>query len=102
MGCYRTKTGHWKSPWHTPPSHRCSRSRPILEPPRRTSMTPSCLTRQTLLVFSAVAVAALGVVIAPHAIADAECGPGEPPPDAASKDVSAIYGQPAQLVTTAH
>jgi hypothetical protein len=63
-------------------------------------MTPSCLTRQTLLVFSAVAVAALGVVIAPHAIADAECGPGEPPPDAASKDVSAIYGQPATLWIT--
>jgi hypothetical protein len=48
----------------------------------------------------AVAVAALGVVIAPAASADTGCGPGGPPPGAASKDVSDIYGQPATLWLT--
>ena len=51
----------------------------------------------TLRVFVAVAVAALGVVIAPRAIADAGCAPGGPPPGAASKDVGDVYGQPATL-----
>ncbi|MDT5364011.1 MAG: hypothetical protein QOC69_5773 [Mycobacterium sp.] len=37
------------------------------------------------------------MVIAPRAIADGECGPSGPPPHAASKDVSAIDGQPATL-----
>jgi hypothetical protein len=55
-------------------------------------------TRQTLHAFSAIAMAALGVVIAPHAIADGECDPGGgPPPHASSKNVSAVYGQPATL-----
>jgi hypothetical protein len=64
-------------------------------------MTPHRLTvatRRTLLVFSAIAMAALGVVIAPRAIADGDCGPGGGPPrHASSKDVSAVYGQPATL-----
>jgi hypothetical protein len=50
--------------------------------------------------FLAVAVAALGVVIAPGAIADTGCGPGGPPPGAASKDVSDVYGQAATLWLT--
>jgi hypothetical protein len=53
-----------------------------------------------LRVFLAVAVAALGAVIAPRAIADPGCGPGGPPPGAASKDVSDVYGQPATLWIT--
>jgi hypothetical protein len=53
-----------------------------------------------LRVFLAVAVAAIGVVIAPRAIADTGCGPGGPPPGAASKDVSDVYGQPATLWLT--
>jgi hypothetical protein len=57
-------------------------------------------TPMTLRVLLAVAVAALGVVIAPHAIADTGCGPGGPPPGAASKDVGAVYGQPATLWLT--
>ncbi|OBK46779.1 hypothetical protein [Mycobacterium sp. 1081908.1] len=44
--------------------------------------------------------ASFGVVIAPPAIADAGCGPGGPPPGAASKDVSDVYGQPATLWIT--
>ena len=48
----------------------------------------------------AVTVAALSVAIAPHAIADTGCGPGGPPPGAASKDVSDVYGQPATLWLT--
>jgi hypothetical protein len=44
--------------------------------------------------------ASLGVVIAPPAIADAGCGPGGPPPGAASKDVSDVYGQQATLWIT--
>ncbi len=44
--------------------------------------------------------ASFGVVIAPPAIADAGCGPGGPPPTAASKDVSGAYGQPATLWIT--
>ncbi|ORW93869.1 hypothetical protein AWB92_12025 [Mycobacterium sp. IEC1808] len=45
----------------------------------------------------AIAMASFGVVIAPPAIADAGCGPGGPPPGAASRDVSDVYGQPATL-----
>jgi hypothetical protein len=45
-------------------------------------------------------VAALGVIIAPPAAADAGCGPGGPPPGAASKDVSDVYGQRATLWLT--
>jgi hypothetical protein len=48
----------------------------------------------------AVAVVALGVIIAPRALAGTGCGPGEPPPEAASKDVSDVYGQPATLWLT--
>ncbi|OBI91841.1 hypothetical protein [Mycobacterium sp. 1245805.9] len=48
----------------------------------------------------AVAMASFGVLIAPPAIADAGCGPGGPPPGAASKDVSDVYGQPATLWIT--
>jgi hypothetical protein len=44
--------------------------------------------------------ASFGVVIAPPAIADAGCGPGGPPPGAASKDVSDVYGQQATLWIT--
>jgi hypothetical protein len=54
----------------------------------------------TLRVALAVAITALGVVIAPPAIADAGCGPGGPPPGAAGKDVSDVYGQPATLWLT--
>jgi hypothetical protein len=43
---------------------------------------------------------ALGVAAAPHALADANCAPGGPPPGAATKDVSALYGQPAMLWIT--
>jgi hypothetical protein len=54
--------------------------------------------RHVLLVFSALAIGALGAVVAPHAAARDDCDlvPG-PPRDAASKDVSAQYGQPATL-----
>jgi hypothetical protein len=54
----------------------------------------------TLRVALAVASTALGVVIAPPAIAGAGCGPGGPPPGAASEDVSDVYGQPATLWLT--
>jgi hypothetical protein len=47
-----------------------------------------------------LAVTVLGVVAAPHAVADTRCGPGGPPPGAASKDVTAVYGQPATLWIT--
>ena len=59
-----------------------------------------CRMRGTGALFLAVAVAALGVAVAPRAIADAGCGPGGPPPGAASKDVSDVYGQPATLWLT--
>lgn len=48
----------------------------------------------------AIAMASFGVFIAPPAVADAGCGPGGPPPGAATKDVSDIYGQPATLWIT--
>lgn len=48
----------------------------------------------------AIAMASFGVLIAPPAAADAGCGPGGPPPGAASKDVSDVYGQPATLWIT--
>lgn len=47
-----------------------------------------------------MAIASFGVVAAPPAIADAGCGPGGPPPGAASEDVGAVYGQPATLWLT--
>ena len=50
--------------------------------------------------FVALAVATLGVVLAPRAIADTGCGPGGPPPGAANKDISDVYGQPATLWLT--
>jgi hypothetical protein len=53
-----------------------------------------------LSVLLAIVLASFGVVIAPHAITDAGCGPGGPPPRAASKDVSDAYGQPATLWIT--
>jgi hypothetical protein len=49
--------------------------------------------------FLAVAVA-LAVVPAPRAIADTGCAQGGPPPAAASKDISDVYGQPATLWLT--
>jgi hypothetical protein len=58
---------------------------------------PNPLTPRVLL---AVAVGALGVLIAPSATADTGCGPGGPPPGAARKDVSDAYGQPATLWLT--
>jgi hypothetical protein len=39
----------------------------------------------------------LGMIIAPRAVADDYCREGGPPPKAASKDVSDVYGQPATL-----
>jgi hypothetical protein len=54
----------------------------------------------TLRAVLIVAIAALGVVIAPGTIADAGCGPGGPPPGAASKPVGDVYGQPATLWIT--
>jgi hypothetical protein len=53
-----------------------------------------------LRAFLAVSVAALAVIIAPRALADTGCGPGGSPPEAASKDVSDVYGQPATLWLT--
>jgi hypothetical protein len=58
------------------------------------------LNPMTLRVLLAVAVAALGVLIAPPASADTGCGPGGPPPGAASKDISDVYGQRATLWLT--
>ncbi|MGE2816112.1 hypothetical protein ACQI5H_13365 [Mycobacterium heidelbergense] len=46
------------------------------------------------------AAASFGIAGAPPATADAQCGPGGPPPGAASKDVSDAYGQPATLWIT--
>src|ERR1700756_4116598 len=66
-------------------------------PLRCVSLRPD---RMTLRVALAVATTALGVVVAPPAIADAACTPGGPPPRAASKDVSDVYGQPAALWLT--
>ena len=63
-------------------------------------MKPNGAVLMALRVFVAVAIAAFGVVIAPRAIADAGCGPGGPPPGAASKDISDVYGQPATLWMT--
>jgi hypothetical protein len=48
----------------------------------------------------AIAMASFGVLVAPPATADAACGPGGPPPGAASKDVSDAYGQPATMWIT--
>jgi hypothetical protein len=48
----------------------------------------------------AIVTASFAAVIAPPAIAHAECGPGGPPPGAASKDVGDAYGQPAKLWIT--
>ena len=63
-------------------------------------MKPNGAVLMALRVFVAVAIAAFGVVSAPRAIADAGCGPGGPPPGAASKDISDVYGQPATLWMT--
>jgi hypothetical protein len=56
--------------------------------------------RDALRVLPGIAVAALGMVIAPPAVADAGCGPGAPPPGAVSRDVSDADGQPATLWIT--
>ncbi|UXA05154.1 hypothetical protein KXD96_19630 [Mycobacterium sp. SMC-2] len=48
----------------------------------------------------AIAMAPFGVGVAPPALADAGCGSGGPPPGAASRDVSDVYGQPATLWLT--
>lgn len=58
------------------------------------------LARNTFraLASAAVFIATFGVVGAPHAVADRGCGlDGGPPPHAAHKDVSAVYGQAATL-----
>lgn len=60
-------------------------------------MKPTPMMLRALL---AIALAALGVLIAPRAFADAACGPVGPPPGAASKDVSDVYGQRATLWLT--
>jgi hypothetical protein len=58
----------------------------------------STRTRLALLATPTIAAVAFSVVLAPHAIGDGGCGPDAgPPPHAASKDVSAVYGQPATL-----
>jgi len=59
-----------------------------------------CGRGATLSVLLAIVIPSFGVVIAPPAVADAGCGPGGPPPRAASKDVSDTYGQPATLWIT--
>jgi len=52
----------------------------------------------TAVATTAIAVSALGIIHAPHAVAEGNCGPDAgPPPKSASKDVSDIYGQPATL-----
>jgi hypothetical protein len=58
------------------------------------------LNPMALRVLLAVAVAALGVLIAPPATADSRCGPDGPPPGAARKDISDVYGQRATLWLT--
>jgi hypothetical protein len=63
-------------------------------------MKPNGAVLMALRAFVAIAIAAFGVVIAQRAIADAGCGPGGPPPGAASKDISDVYGQPATLWMT--
>jgi hypothetical protein len=55
------------------------------------------LNPMTLRVLLAVAMAALGVLIATPTTADTGCGPGGPPPGAASMPVGDVYGQPATL-----
>jgi hypothetical protein len=59
-----------------------------------------CRRGATLSVLAAMVLASSGVVWAPPAVADVGCGPGGPPPRAASKDVSDTYGQPATLWIT--
>jgi hypothetical protein len=58
------------------------------------------MKRAKLAGLLAIVMASFAAVIAPPAIAHAECGPGGPPPGAASKDVSDAYGQPAKLWIT--
>lgn len=48
----------------------------------------------------AAATMALALFAAPHAAADANCAFGGPPIGAATKDVGAVYGQPATLWLT--
>jgi len=48
----------------------------------------------------AIVMASFGAVIAPPTVAHAGCGPGGPPPGAASRDVTDAYGQPATLWIT--
>ena len=58
------------------------------------------MARRLTAVVLTAATTGLGLVLTPTASADAECGAGAPPPGAASKDVSATYGQPATLWLT--
>jgi hypothetical protein len=61
-------------------------------------MNPSRLIALAATAFTAAfAATSLGAFTAPPAIAETGCGPGGPPPGAASKDVSDVYGQPATL-----
>lgn len=58
-------------------------------------------TRLLLAAVWALVGTAQGMAAAPYAAADRGCGPaGGPPPEAAGKDVSAVYGQPATLWVT--
>jgi hypothetical protein len=54
--------------------------------------------RLAIVAAAVVAASAFGVLNAPAAAADANCtSGGGPPPDATSKDVGDVYGQPATL-----
>jgi hypothetical protein len=57
-------------------------------------------TSTRLSALFAIVMSSLGVVMAPPAGAHTRCGPGGPPPGAASKDVTDAFGQPAKLWIT--
>ena len=58
------------------------------------------MTPRRLISVAATAAMLIAGVAAPHAAADAQCRPGGPPPDAATKAVDDVYGQPATLWIT--
>ena len=55
------------------------------------------MTRNAIGVAFAIGAIALSVIAAPQAVANDHCRDGGPPPKAASKDVSAVFGEPATL-----
>jgi hypothetical protein len=57
-------------------------------------------TRSLTTCALALGLSAFGLVLVPSAAAEAECMPGGPPPGAATRDVSAVYGSPATLWIT--